>query len=144
MKKILSISFLLLTNLILLVHALVPHHHQDNLSSCILEIFSHEDFELCGHHSASCTEHRHDHSQANDIHNASYLISATLRIEKDKNSVCGPLHTLLQPAASLISQTLAAPVPEEKELPQRYKPPVPALHTVFSAQAQGLRAPPLA
>ena len=143
MKKTGAISFLLIANLILLAHAFIPHHHQDNIPSCALEIISHDDFELYGHDSSSCTHHKHAQTRESS-HDLDYLSSIPLRLEKERRAVCGHLHTMLDHCPVLISTLFEPFIPQECALPQRYKPPVSSHHTVFVAQSLGLRGPPFA
>lgn len=58
MKRSVSIIFLLLANVFLLAHAVVPHHHHDNMPVAVLDLYGH-------HHD----HHDHDsHHQDHDSH----------------------------------------------------------------------------
>ena len=57
MKRSVSIIFLLLANVFLLAHAVVPHHHHDNMPVAVLDLHGH-------HHDND--SHHHDASQHHD------------------------------------------------------------------------------
>lgn len=64
MKKGFNILIVTLTGMLLLAHAVIPHHHH-NLQVCVVDIHSgHED----GKHEHSCNDetHKHDH-EADDL-----------------------------------------------------------------------------
>lgn len=48
MYKITGIVFLVVANLVLLVHAIVPHHHH-NHSACFVKVISHQSDFSCNH-----------------------------------------------------------------------------------------------
>jgi hypothetical protein len=41
MKRSVSIIFLLLANVFLLAHAVVPHHHHDSMPVAVLDLYGH-------------------------------------------------------------------------------------------------------
>ena len=61
-KKIAAYSFILLANITLLVHAVIPHHHHEE-AVCIISSHCDEDAE---NHQHSTDGHHHDHDGNSD------------------------------------------------------------------------------
>lgn len=62
MKKITAIFFILLANIIIVAHAVVPHHH---LPKQVFVITEHNDEDINGHKHHT-DEHNHEHGATND------------------------------------------------------------------------------
>ncbi len=62
MKKITAILFVLLANIIIVAHAVVPHHHLSNKVLIITEHHDADDF----NHKHHTDDHDHEHGDAND------------------------------------------------------------------------------
>lgn len=62
MKRRLSIFFVLLANIAILAHAVVPHHHHNKVVAAIVNVLDTDDEHPYGH------EHHHDHHQGSHSH----------------------------------------------------------------------------
>lgn len=85
MKRITAIFFILLANIALLAHAVIPHHHHDKVAVAIINIFeghqshNHENDEHDhSHHHQTAEHHSHHHSHNGDAEEC--LISDTVYI----------------------------------------------------------------
>ena len=86
MKRITAIFFILLANIALLAHAVIPHHHHDKVAVAIINIFeghqshNHENDEHdhSHHHHQTAEHHSHHHSHNGDAEEC--LISDTVYI----------------------------------------------------------------
>ena len=67
MKRKVSIIFLLLANVFLLAHAVVPHHHHDSMPVAVLDLHGHHhDHHDHDSHHQDHNSHHHDASHHHD------------------------------------------------------------------------------
>lgn len=151
LKQIISISFLLLANIILLAHAVVPHHHHNGV---VVAIFDVRGTERNDHHHHDHGDHQHaqESKQAthqhqhngnnfselcalNDVYTRSDKVSKIL----NQNHCCyGPLLFVVLPA-NIDNFGL----PDLVGLPFRQKPYINSNYLSFLTGSTGLRAPPV-
>jgi hypothetical protein len=121
MKKAISVSFLLLANIVLLAHAVVPHHYHGQVPVI------------------SC-DFQHEQNDDTNDHNDCLLSKVYLRFGGDKQllpfiDVNAELFFCLLPVFSDGFSNL-------ETLPFRYKPYLQFLYLAQISQSLGLRAPP--
>ena len=122
-RKVISSSFLLLVSIVILAHAVVPHHH--NGISLI----------------TGAVPDEHD-----DIHENCLLSKVYLRLSSDKQTV-----RLLDfvfdffsgCSLSLFSDNSTFQIKNDDVMPFEQKPYLQSNHTEFIARSTGLRAPPV-
>lgn len=123
MKHMVSILFLLLANAFMLVHAVVPHHHHDNVPVEVLHM--HGD----GHHHHHDSSHHHDGPETCIISQS--VASAVVRHCDDV-----PLPTLL----AVFFDSWEEPALEAERIPSA---PIASEAVFRPHRAHSLRAPPL-
>ncbi len=145
MKKITAISLILLANCIILVHAVVPHHHHDCCPSIGL-VYETEASCHCCDVSNLCdcgasTPHTHNSKHSTDGCKLQDLLSQLVLNTKERELFVQALDTSFQDfyIADLLVYTL--PQPEEGVFVY-HKPFVISSPTVFLIDNSGLRAPP--
>ncbi|WP_313380484.1 DUF6769 family protein [Proteiniphilum saccharofermentans] len=148
MKKAVAISFLLLANMIVLVHAVIPHHHHNQLPVSF-DIVQHEHGDATHEHFPHNHDTQHpvphgDNSHGHKVFEECILNQAYLKIGNDKQ--VAQLHnldfTLLSCLLTPFSDSLTA-VAGLEGLPFRQNPYLLSYHTEFISQSLGLRAPPV-
>jgi len=141
MKKVIALSFILLANIILLAHAVIPHHDHENRTICFLDthctdsdvMHNHTDCDAQSHQDSTdsdrcClidivfdpTDHKaktfcHIHTQCDCLHTPYLLMSDVLELQD-----CGDDALLLF----------------------LYAPYIVTCHSDYISQSLGLRAPP--
>ncbi|MDR0367738.1 MAG: hypothetical protein LBH82_01185 [Bacteroidales bacterium] len=146
MKKIVSISFLLFANIILLASAVVPHHHHSYDPSVIY--FAHQDHCVAVGH--CCEEANLPTDQQGDTHNQTDTDDCLLQqsyINAGNNKQLSPSPDLgfdvLPCVLSLLFGNIVPNTDHLQGLPFRQKPYLHSYHTEFISQSLGLRAPPV-
>jgi len=148
MKRAISLSFILLANIILLAHAVIPHHHHDTIPVVII---SHHEHDRKAH------EHHHHHDDnepvnscdASDSHAHNgfedcILANLFFRLENERQEFqtvnCD--FGLLLWLSPLLSGYELPPIINDTGLPFRQHPLQPSYFTDYISQSLGLRAPP--
>lgn len=159
MKKTISTSLLLLANIIMLAHTIVPHHHHNGLVVALVErnvkerskdhhhspsdhhhATSDHHSTSSGHHQAPGTHHHESNSEAekcalNEVYTRS---DSSPKFECFENCNYKASKNFVSPRGidkfSLVN---------EDGLPFRQKPYVKSYYSIFSSGSIGLRAPPV-
>ena len=139
MKKAITLSFLLFAGIAILAHAVIPHHHHDKSTICLLAVQCED------------SKHTHKHSRDSDCRQKddsgrteecplkkAYLRPGNIRLSVDLNSDSDFQH----PAPFLFSMDLNAETAGLKGLPFRQKPYLSSGYTSHISDSSGLRAPP--
>lgn len=122
MKRAVAISLLLLANLCVLVHALVPHHRHDRV--VVLEVLHHEGAD---HDSGGCETCVLDNAFTSE------------EIKRSHDQSCACCHA----AVAVIPDGYCLPdIHDEGGEAFRPKPPVITYHDEYLTRSLGLRAPP--
>lgn len=154
-RKIAAISFILIANLIMLAHAVIPHHHHNEAEICVdtshykghSECHNHSN-EAHHHHSGSDHSndifHQHEHDENNDYQCClvkPVVILPSNSIDLECKSYQTNLHTLSFDNFNFLNQRLnkVYPTGRFKEICATLS----ALYPQISKQSFGLRAPPL-
>lgn len=146
MKKAIGIGLLLLANIVLLVHAVIPHHHHDQLFNfCDITFHQHDAINHCRHLQSTGTfsendKHTHrglglDDCVLDDVYVR--FVNDDHRIYVDESHIDFPSSLLCSLPYNPI-QIKAAFTP----LPFRQKPHLESFYTNHITQSTGLRAPP--
>ena len=144
MKKKNAISFIFLANLILLAHAVIPHHDHENMMICFCDTdcknhntsHSHADCDTQSHQENTC-------SDSTKCCNIDYVFDPTNHKVKSfchKHSQCDCLHT------SYILTSIFSDIQDftnDTLFLFLYVPYIDASHSDYISQSLGLRAPPL-
>ena len=144
MQKAIALSFLLIANIILLAHAVVPHHDHENMRICFFDSHCKD----CNgtHHDADCetpAQNHQDNACSNKCCNIDNVFDSNtdgkVRIICHKQAQCDYRHTLymLISNASNIQK-----FNNDALLLCLYKPYVVISLTDYVSQSKGLRAPP--
>ena len=128
MKKTITSSLLLLIGMVMLAHAVIPHHYHDKSAACLLTAHRHSDDSDC---------HQHDDGRIEKC----LLKNVYLRPDNNKSLVALSLDDGFQHPA-LFSINLIAEITIPKALPFRQKPYSLPRHTDHASSSFGLRAPP--
>lgn len=147
MKKIIALICLFLANFVILVHAIIPHHHHDGapVSICYIsdpEIHKHYHEHL--HHTTDSDEHDHSKKPNEDC----LLSGLYLSPDQNKQMHLSSVDTDLVNSPSHLSFFTITPIcnPEIKDygnLPFRKKPYLLSSYNYFTTHSSGLRAPPV-
>ena len=140
--KVIQLSFLLLANIILLAHAIVPHHHHEDEGLCFFETRCPMDEEACSgeNHDTQTAHHEHNQFPSSDqcclIDNAYAPAINEIKTSCSQHEKCDCRYTLI----SNILYT--CDTCDEPIIHFRQNPSVPHFYSEFIAQSIGLRAPP--
>lgn len=156
-KKVAAISLILIANLIMLAHAVIPHHHHHETEICV-DTSHYVDHNKCHEHSDADHQHnedlpsadifhQHEHDQNNDsqcclVKPVVILPSNSFELEcksyqAQDNSLHFDNYAFLNKGLSLKTEY---PIKRFKELSAI----LATLYPQISKQSFGLRAPPLA
>lgn len=140
MKKAISIFFILLANIAILTHAVVPHHHHNKVFAAIINILD-DDAQKVLNHSHNSETHHHDANPEECAINET-VVAATFRLHKDNNIDSGSFdfHSGFDLFAADLTDTVVSGL--FVNLPFVPKPYIAGSHTDCIARAIGLRAPP--
>lgn len=143
-KRVTAIIFILLANIILLAHAVIPHLHNDGLPSLVKPHSA---------HSHSCHFEGHDHNTSDhepDTNNDVYacILKQVIypptnnphRLDCQCNNCNGDFHSYQAILLSLYRFTSNIPIQQTTGAP----PFVQSFYSVHVSQSSGLRAPPFA
>ena len=144
MRKIAVISLLLLANICLLAHSVIPHHHHNraivslfnSVCASVHRIHDHSD-EASGH--GLSTAHQHDGRDTDEcfIDNTFTLVErqAAASVTSIEKSI--PLLLLF-----FCSEPVSA-IYDDANLPFRHRPYLAAAQSQYVSRILGLRAPPV-
>lgn len=139
MKKAISIFFILLANVAILAHAVVPHYHHDKIVAAIVNVFN-GNVQYLPNHSHDDT-HPHETNPEDCAINET-LVAAAFRLQKD-NSLDSATFDFDSHLDLFVTDIVVAAVPEPVgDSPFIPKPYTAGNHLDFVARAIGLRAPP--
>lgn len=144
MKRTIAISFLLLANIIILAHVIVPHHHHEGMPVAFCKISFSDDNSERTHSSHSHSNGKDDHSHDSEVNctlcqlyiraeinsSLSSLASALANLHIDFPVICYNISTLTD-------------IQESEGLPFRQKPYTISYHSHYIVHSLGLRAPPV-
>lgn len=139
MRKAISIFFILLANIAILTHAVVPHHHHNKVFAAIINILD-DDAQKVLNHSHDSKAHHHDAKSEECAINET-VIAAAFRLQKDNGLDSGTFDFDCHFDLFVTDITTAVPEPTGS-LPFIPKPYVAGGHLDHIARAIGLRAPP--
>lgn len=139
MRKAISIFFILLANIVVLAHTVVPHHHHNKIFVAIVNVLDGEVQDVLNHHHDDTHPHE---TNPEDCAINETLAAAASRLQKDECLDFGTFdfdsHLDL-----FVTDIMASVVPEPVgDLPFIPKPYTAGNHLDFVARAIGLRAPP--
>ena len=141
--KVISLSFLLLANIVLLAHAVVLHHHHEDEGLCFFETRCSTDEEACSdeNHDSQTAHHEHNQFPSSDqccfIDNVYALVINEIKSSCSQHEKCDCKH-------ALISNILYTnDVCDDPIIHFRQNPSVLLFYSEFIAQSIGLRAPPV-
>lgn len=145
MKKTTGILFLLLANLALLAHTVIPHHHPDahQLSICDLVPAEDANNSQYAHHDMDGQDHG-----ANGLGDDCILNGLYIRVASGHHSSSGEDHPSYDDTADgypfvCAIVNLSAVRGEEDGRPFRHRPFLHSCYTRYIAASSGLRAPPV-
>ena len=126
-KRVLSLSFLLFASMLILAHAVIPHHHHDGIPI----VAAHQE---------------DDSNQPNHETEENWLLTIVkVRMGNDKQ-MCQSFYfdfRFLPYSLTLFSDNQTPHFKDDIVLPFRYHPYILHFYTGFIARAIGLRAPPV-
>jgi len=134
MKRAISLSFLLLVNMIILAHAVIPHHHHAGEIHVVTAHHEHDGNLPDRHHS-------------DDTHRFWLLTMVKVRLGNDKqinqSNDFDFAIDLLPCFLPLFSDDTILPIKDDVGLLFAYHPYLQSCHIEFISQSLGLRAPPV-
>ena len=144
MKKAIGIGLLLLANLVLLVHAVIPHHHHNPLfNSCIISFHQHDAVHHCQHLQSKATTSENDENTHRNLSLEDCLLdNVYIRFVNDNHSIQGNESNIDFQPLFLLSDNSIRIESDFTPLPFRQKPHSESLYTSHITQSKGLRAPP--
>jgi len=145
LKKTLVLTFLILANTIMLVHAAIPHHYHRGIPYLSNSAHHHHETNthpLDQHNGAQSTSSNslmpfHEESTDNCA-----IATVYLRSENEKQ-VCKPMDSDLNSSSSFLILSSTLKIAKYAFLPFRQKPYIHSNHIIFITQSSGLRAPPV-
>ena len=147
MKRALSLSCLLLANIILLAHAALPHHHHETISICFCDT-THCDNnkETCTHehHGTETAHHEHTNYPSSDkccIIDTIYTPAQNnikTSCHQHEKCDCGKMTVYALVSNNLYTSDFVG----DTIFHFRQNPYVPLFYSEFISQSIGLRAPP--
>ena len=139
MKKAIPLSLLLLANIIMLAHTVVPHHHHNGVIVAI--------FESAGKSKYENHDHDHDYDHRHESNSAS------------EKCALNEVYTRSDESSKIVSCQNSDPIPRDifvapgiinklgfaydYGIPFRQKPFIESRHYIFLSGSIGLRAPPI-
>ena len=141
MKKAIALSFILLANMIILAHAVVPHHDHDDMTICFFG--SHCDDCNVTHNPTECETHtHHDHTCSDKCCTIDNIFDPT----DNKAKAIYHIHANCDCWQTLYFLTLnivdIQDCIDDTLLLFLHAPYIDTCHTDYVSQSLGLRAPP--
>ncbi|HPF51790.1 MAG TPA: hypothetical protein PK335_09460 [Draconibacterium sp.] len=144
MKRITAAFFILLANMVLFVHAVIPHHHHDSdlcFDAIVAEHTSHDE---CCNNTCDAKHHQHDSDKESDSCMLSHIVALSNGEIKQNIRTTISSHDLIN------NVSLFAIKGDENSRVSNprffieivFNDHIPIYHTLAS-QAFGLRAPPV-
>ena len=140
-KRITSLSFLIIANIIILAHGLVPHHHHAHSSIACTEDTHCEASEICTEDNQNESKHQHhDPSNISECQLKQAVVLPASLHDQDFGWDWGHIHILdgYTASASQRFDTILPLLLESQSCPDRT-----SLHLSFISASAGLRAPPI-
>lgn len=137
-----SIFFILLANIAILAHAVVPHHHHNKVFAAIVNVLD-DDAQKALNHSHDSERHHHDPNSEECAINET-VVAAVFRLQKDNSLDSGSFDFGCQ--FDLFSADIVVGMAASEllgSLPFVPKPYIAGSHLDYVARAIGLRAPPI-
>ncbi len=135
MRSIVSILFLFLANIVILVHAVIPHHHHNRFFVSVVSMFDTELLEFLDHSHNADVPGYHDGSTNKTV----ILFS---QIQKEcKNNISTQCFCYAN-NLFIDNDNTVPPDLYLSGLPYIYKPYIEIYHTDCFVKAKSLRAPP--
>jgi len=131
LKRALSISFLLFVNMVILAHAVIPHHHHDGIPVLVAH---HE------HDENAPVDHHND-----ELHDYWLLTIVKIRLGNDKQiyQSCDFDFHLLPYLLTFFSDDKITQLKDDNDLTFEYHSNILPCHIAFIVCSTGLRAPPV-
>ena len=150
MKRALSIWFIMLANVLILAHAVIPHHHHNKVLVAIVNVLDEVPLDNHshghGHHHGEAT---HQHAEGEDCLVSEAVAAATLRFQTDQSThQVNPTQPLPDSGHYLLLCAIVCYFDPSLNLFNVNKvrkkwPYLPHGHAQYVARASGLRAPPV-
>ena len=142
MKRAIAWSFLLLANIALLAHSVVPHHHHHHSFAACFQTSHCTDCEEAS--KPSCDSDRHRQNDQCKTEECQLLREMYLRIDPNKTEVDSSHdHEIQNLVWFLFSIHPMVEINGLEGLPFRQNSCLPLFYTDFAAQSNGWRAPPV-
>jgi hypothetical protein len=138
MKKRIAILFVLLANIILLAHAVLPHHYHEKLF-CIESTHCTEDATI---HTQNSTEHNHQHDGTD---NTTCVLNQVVIILPNQGRILNEFENCTDTCNHNFYITAPFEYPHLQSLPAIVStvPKLNLFFTTFVSPTLGLRAPPV-
>lgn len=149
MKKAIGVGLLLLANMVLLVHAVIPHHHHDKLPNlCNISYHQYDAVHRCQHFKDNIIVSENDENTHRSLSLEDCLLdNVYIRFMNESHTIQAAelgsdidFHFALLYLSTDNSIRIGS---DYDFLPFRQEPHLESLYTSFIAQSYGLRAPPL-
>lgn len=143
MQKIIAIIMMSFASLVLLAHAVVPHHHHDNVACFVLPSEGNHDHDACSHDDADHQE-KHDADPHNDcclLNDILAIIPGTYKIE----NLNWDHSVLLNNSSYFLISFLIPEMDQGQQLTYfdfRQRPFLAFSYEAYATQCLGMRAPP--
>lgn len=138
MKRAIALSFLVLANMAILVHVVIPHHHHNNFVICFLTSHCTDDEEASGH-PYDCNHHQHNDDGTEEC---LLLTEMYIKIDNNRSVVDLNFHNDFQYPVLLLLVNPIIKITDLENLPFRQTPYLLSYYTEYIARSTGLRAPP--
>ena len=143
-KKTISLSFLLFANIILLVHTVLFHHHDSQISAAFCA--ESQKYQCVANaHKCHCTESGHTCPGAGSAHKCCTIDNCLLNDFITKVNGFKLSEPFFNKIDIIIHNTATCPtlrIADLTGLPFLQKPYLPHIYDAFISQSSGLRAPP--
>ncbi len=146
MKQAITLSFLLLVNMIILAHVIIPHHHNKVPVALTSLHHEHSGNAMYKHHHQDTVPVEHDGNHHGQDVVEDYLLQHVFSRLGNNKQTCRSLDfnfDLLYCIVSLFSEYSIPQITDNDGLPFREKPYLLSFHTEYISVSLGLRAPPI-
>ena len=143
-KKIILLSFLLFANVLLLVHAVFPHHYHEDTGLCFT-FHCRDSKEAHSHENNKPQTHQHEGNPSPDICQIDDVYTTANNIIKNtyKAACCEHIDCDCEQVLHLLILNHLNISDFGTELPFQPKPYLVSYHTKYISRSLGLRAPPV-
>ena len=142
LKRAVSMTFILLANIVLLAHVIIPcQHDHDTIICACLPVDLDMDNEKTHEQPLGADSHQHD--DGCPMEDCSSDLDLYIRHKKVKSAIDFCLYGFQQPASFLFSICPIVEITGLEGLPLRQKPYLLTCHTDYITRSLGLRAPPV-